>query len=271
MAQHPWPDRDEKEAIFALTAELAALDGPAGFEGPVVRRLVELLRPLADEITVDRFGNIIATRHGRDGAGHGPSLMISAHSDEIGGVVRAFEPDGMVRFERLGGVVETTLIGRRVRINGLRGVVGVRAGHVQSADERLKSPPLRDLYIDLGTDSAAATRALGIAVGDPIAYESETVRLANPDRISGKAIDNRIACALLVRLFARLQGVALRVCESIGARHGILRGAAVRSGARGWSGSPARCAERSDRWLRARRSPARTRLPCGCADRIATR
>ncbi len=217
MAQHPWPDRDEKEAIFALTAELAALDGPAGFEGPVVRRLVELLRPLADEITVDRFGNIIATRHGRDGAGHGPSLMISAHSDEIGGVVRAFEPDGMVRFERLGGVVETTLIGRRVRINGLRGVVGVRAGHVQSADERLKSPPLRDLYIDLGTDSAAATRALGIAVGDPIAYESETVRLANPDRISGKAIDNRIACALLVRLFARLQGVALG-----GTIHGVV-------------------------------------------------
>jgi endoglucanase len=230
MTAGDWVLEDEKEALFALTAELAAIDGPAGFEGPVVRRLVELLGPLADEVTVDRFGNVIATRHGRDGAGSGPSLMIAAHSDEIGGIVRAFEPDGMIRFERIGGVLETTLIGRRVRINGLRGVVGVRAGHVQSADERLKAPPLRDLYIDLGFDSAAETRAHGIKVGDPIAYESDVVRLANPDRISGKAIDNRIACALLVRLFTRLQGVPLG-----GTIHGVvtvqeevgLRGATV--------------------------------------------
>ena len=72
MTVGEWVLGEEKEAIFALTAELAAIDGPAGFEGPVVRRLVELLRPLADEVTVDRFGNVIATRHGRDGAGSGP-------------------------------------------------------------------------------------------------------------------------------------------------------------------------------------------------------
>lgn len=210
------PD-EEKDAIFALTAELAALDGPAGFEGPVVRRLVELFTPLADAVTVDSFGNVIATRHGEGGAGNGPSLMIAAHSDEIGGLVRAIEPGGMIRFERLGGVLETTLIGRRVRINGLRGVVGVRAGHVQTADERLKAPPLRDLYIDLGFDSAERTRAAGIKVGDPVAYESDMVRLANPDRISGKALDNRISCALLVRLFARLRGGALN-----GILHGVV-------------------------------------------------
>jgi len=85
----------------------------------------------------------------------------------------------------------------------------VRAGHVQTPDERLKAPPLRDLYIDLGCNSAAEVRALGVAVGDPVAYESDAVRLANPDRISGKAIDNRIACAVLVRLLDRLQGAAL--------------------------------------------------------------
>ena len=199
----------EKDAIYELTAELAAIDGVAGFEGAVVRRLVELFTPLADEVTVDRFGNVIATRHSADGPGSGPSLMIAAHSDEIGGLVRAFEPDGMIRFERIGGVLETTLIGRRVRINGLRGVVGVRAGHVQSAEERLKAPPLRDLYIDLGCNSADEVRALGVKIGDPVAYESDAVRLANPDRVSGKAIDNRIACAILVRLLERLKGVPL--------------------------------------------------------------
>ncbi|MDP9371034.1 MAG: M42 family peptidase, partial [Chloroflexota bacterium] len=205
----------EKDAIFALLSELAAIDGVAGFEGPVVRRLVEIFRPLADEVTVDRFGNVIATRRGAGGSG--PSLMIAAHSDEIGGVVRACEPDGMLRFERIGGVVETTLVGRRVRIGGLRGVIGTRAGHVQTPEERLRVPPLRDLYIDLGFDSADAVRAAGVKVGDPIAYESEMVRLANPDRVSGKALDNRISCAVLLRLFARLQGVPLG-----GTIHGVV-------------------------------------------------
>ncbi len=207
----------EKEAIYTLLAELAALDGVAGFEGPVVRRLVELFTPLADEVQVDRFGNVIATKHGPAGAGARPALMIAAHSDEIGGVVRAFEPDGMIRFERLGGVIEGALVGRRVRINGLRGVIGVRAGHVQSPDERLKAPPLRELYIDLGFDSADAVRARGVRVGDPVAYESEMVRLANPDRVSGKALDNRISCAVLVRLFARL-----RDAELGGTLHGVV-------------------------------------------------
>ncbi len=196
----------EKDAIFDLLTELAALDGVAGFEGPVVRRLVEHFRPLADEVQVDRFGNVIATvRGGGQGGADGPTLMLAAHSDEIGGVVRSFEPDGMVRFEKIGGVIETTLVGRRVRINGLRGVIGARAGHVQGADERLRVPPARELYIDLGFDSAAATRAQGIRVGDPVAYESEMVRLANPDRVSGKALDNRISCAVLIRLLARLK------------------------------------------------------------------
>ncbi|HET8631206.1 MAG TPA: M20/M25/M40 family metallo-hydrolase [Thermomicrobiales bacterium] len=205
----------EKEAIFALLAELAALDGVAGFEGPVVRRLVDLFRPLADEVQVDRFGNVIATKRGAAG----PTLMVGAHSDEIGAVVRAVEPDGLLRMERIGGVIETTLVGRRVRVNGLRGVVGVRAGHVQAPDERLRVPPLRDLYVDLGLDSAAAVREAGIRVGDPIAYESEMVRLANPDRVSGKALDNRISCAILLRLFRRLHdaGTALR-----GTLHGVV-------------------------------------------------
>ena len=198
----------EKDAIFELLTELAAIDGVAGFEGPVVRRLVEHFRPLADEVQVDRFGNVIATVRGGGPGGRGadgPTLMLAAHSDEIGGVVRSFEPDGMIRFEKIGGVIETTLVGRRVRINGLRGVIGARAGHVQGADERLRVPPVRELYIDLGFDSADATRAQGIRVGDPVAYESEMVRLANPDRISGKALDNRISCAVLIRLLARLK------------------------------------------------------------------
>src|SRR3712207_9445299 len=83
----------EKDAIFDLLTELAAIDGVAGFEGPVVRRLVEHFRPLADEVQVDRFGNVIATVRGGDAAD--PTLMLAAHSDEIGGGRPSFAPGGM--------------------------------------------------------------------------------------------------------------------------------------------------------------------------------
>jgi endoglucanase len=206
MTETASPEPASKERIRDLTIELAAIDGVTGFEQPVVRRLVELLRPLADAVTVDAFGNIVATRRGRR---ERPTLMISAHSDEIGGVVRAIEPNGMVRFERLGIVPEGVLVGRRVRVGGHRGVTGVRAGHVQTPEERLRVPPARELYIDLGFDSAWEVAALGIGVGDPVAFEAEMTTLANPDRLSGKALDNRISCALLILMLERLRGAEL--------------------------------------------------------------
>jgi endoglucanase len=195
-----------KDRIRDLTIELAALDGVAGFEQPVVRRLLELFGPLADTVAIDAFGNIVATRRGRR---ERPALMLSAHSDEIGGVVRSVEPTGLVRFDRLGIVPESVLIGRRVRIRGHRGVTGIRAGHVQTPEERLRVPPVRDLYIDLGYDSAAEVARLGIRAGDPIAFEAEMATLANPDRLAGKALDNRLSCALLVLLLERLGNVEL--------------------------------------------------------------
>ena len=199
-------DDDLKERLADLLGEYAALDGVAGHEHAVVERLAEDLRPHVDETEIDRFGNLIGTRRGPDGA---PTLMVAAHSDEIGAVVKAIEPEGMIRFERLGGVIETLLVGRAVRIRGHRGVVGVRAGHITPPSERLQVPPLRELYVDLGFDSAEEVVALGIKVGDAIAYEAPMRQLANPDRLSGKALDNRVACAIVVELARRLADVEL--------------------------------------------------------------
>lgn len=203
-------DRDGlKRSLKSLLAELAMLDGVAGHEQPVVARLVELLSPLVDDVEVDSYGNIFARKRGPAGA---PRLMISAHSDEIGAIVKSIEPSGMIRFERVGGLVETLTVGRHVRIRGHRGVVGVKAGHIQTPEERGRVPSFRDLYIDLGFDSDEDVRRLGIRPGDAIAYDEPMEELANPDRVSGKALDNRIACALLVDLARRLSGVELS-CE----------------------------------------------------------
>ncbi|MCX2727663.1 M42 family metallopeptidase [Thermomicrobium sp. 4228-Ro] len=194
------------ERLFELTRELADRDGVSGHEQAVVARLVELFRPFADRIDVDSFGNVfvrLATSVDR------PVLMVTAHSDEIGLLVKGIEPNGFLRVEKIGGVIESLLPGRHVRVRGHRGVIGVRPGHLMTPEEQRSVPPVRELYVDLGFDSAEEVLALGIQVGDPIAFEEPVERLANPQRISGKALDNRVSCALLVALAERLRGAEL--------------------------------------------------------------
>lgn len=196
-----------KRNIIDRMGDYATIDAVAGHEHAMVERLRVDLASLVDQLGIDAFGNLIATRHG---PAESPSLMISAHSDEIGGVVKAIEPNGMIRFERLGGVIETLLVGRAVRIRGHAGVIGAKAGHITAPSERLTVPPLRDLYIDLGFDDAQALTALGIRIGDAIAYDAPMRALANPDRLSGKALDNRVGCSILVELASRLTTHSLR-------------------------------------------------------------
>jgi len=201
----------EKQQLYQLVHELAQLDGVSGHEQAVVARLVDLLRPFAASLEVDSFGNLFAWLPSRASR---PVLMISAHSDEIGLLVKGIEPNGFLRVEKIGGVVDSLLPGRRVRVRGYRGVIGVRPGHLQTAEEQRSVPPVRELYVDLGYDSAEAVRSLGIEIGDPIAYDEPVERLANPERICGKALDNRISCAVLVRLAERLRGAELR-CQPV--------------------------------------------------------
>ncbi len=190
-----------KQALYKSLEELTSLDGVSGFEQDVVAHLREALADCADEVTVDSMGNLYARRHGR---GTGPHLMLEAHSDEIGGVVKSIDPQGFVRFQPLGGVSAAMLVGRRVRVKGHLGIVGVKSGHLQTPEERKSVLEIEALYIDMGVSSADEARALGIDIGDPIAYHSPLMRLGGGDRVTGKAIDNRIGCAILLELFREL-------------------------------------------------------------------
>jgi endoglucanase len=201
-------DRVTVDELFELTAAYAAIDAVSGHEQELVKRLRDDLDPLVDGVFIDPFGNIAATRHGAD---TGTSLMIAAHSDEIGALVKSVEASGMVRIAPVGGVGETLLVGRHVRVRGHAGVIGNKAGHISTPEERRTAPRIRDLYIDFGFDSAADIDAAGIRVGDPVAYHQPVVRLANPDRIAGKAVDNRISCALVVLLAKALKSEHLPV------------------------------------------------------------
>ncbi len=193
-----------KSMLARRIRELAAIDGVAGFEQKVVDYMAEAFRSLGLPTDVDRFGNLIATKKGARG---GPSVMVAAHSDEIGAMVKSVDQRGFLRFAKVGGTQDPLLLGRMVRVNGVFGVIGVKAGHLQKGG--YEHPSSQDMYVDVGARNPAEVEALGIHIGDPIAYISEVHPFSNPDLLCGKAIDNRVSCALLLHLFEELQGVEL--------------------------------------------------------------
>jgi putative aminopeptidase FrvX len=118
--------------------ELVALTAPSGREEDAVRFLRQRLEGLADEVTVDALGNVIARRKGTQNGAR--SLMISAHMDEVGFLVRRLEPTGFLRFEKLGGHDDRTLLGQRVWVRGaqgrLLGAICAKSVHLTPIPER---------------------------------------------------------------------------------------------------------------------------------------
>ncbi len=105
-----------------LIKRLVETWGPSGYEHRIRALIQEEVADLADEIRVDPLGNLIC----RVGSG-GPKVMIAAHMDEIGMMATYIEPEsGYLRFANIGGLINSTLLGNRVRFeNGTLGVIGV--------------------------------------------------------------------------------------------------------------------------------------------------
>ncbi|HVC80487.1 MAG TPA: M42 family metallopeptidase [Chloroflexota bacterium] len=186
-------------SLRADLAELTALHGPSGAEQPVIARLRDLFEPLVDRVAVDHMGNLTATKDGPHGA---PHIVVAAHADEIGATVAAIEPDGFLRLFALGGVQPRLLEGRPVSVHGRPGVIGARSGHLVGS--AAGGAGIADLYVDLGVDTADEVAALGIRVGDPVTVVSE-LRDLTENRVSGKGIDNRASCVILLHLLRTLR------------------------------------------------------------------
>jgi putative aminopeptidase len=174
---------------------LTSLDAIPGHEQPVVRVLRDALADLCDDVEVDAVGTLYAIRRGAE---PGPTVLVAAHTDEIGMMVKHVDANGFLRFEGVGGIIAATLSARLVRVGGHLGVIGMRSGHYQSPDERSRVPAIADMTIDIGAHSAERVAELGIEVGTPISFASDLVEFGvDAPLVGGKAIDNRLGCAVL--------------------------------------------------------------------------
>ncbi len=189
-----------------LRADLDALMRIPGLSGHEDRVRGWIARALAAQgITSrgDRMGNLIATFEGT-----GPSVMVFAHMDQLGFVVRKIDQDGGIRVARLGGVPERALASQAVTLcvgdgQDVPGIIANKSHHATQPDEKYRVLRTAHLRIDTGHDSKQAVEAAGIRIGTPVVYRPQVLPLADT-RIAGTAVDDRAGCAVLLALARRL-------------------------------------------------------------------
>ena len=197
------PASARQDRVRDLLKELSEAAGPSGLEEPVRALVVERMRPFAEEITYDGLGSVIA----RQGSG-GPRVMLDAHLDELGGMVRRVRADGFLSMQMLGGWLDQALVDQRWIILGSKGpvraVTGIRDVHVIPADERSRVFPRDGLFLDVGARSADEVRELGIGPGDAVVPDAPFEELNGTGRYMGKAWDDRVGLAVLLEAMRRL-------------------------------------------------------------------
>jgi len=200
--------------MVELIRTLTETYGPAGNESRIRQVLRDMVKDKVDEVKVDALGNLIALRKGKGGK----KVMLAAHMDEIGIVVNYVDEKGFLRFSALGGVWPHTLLGNRVEFeNGVVGVIGVEK--LESPD---KVPTFDKLYIDVGAESR---EDCPVKVGDIGVFSRPLI--AQGQRLIAKAFDDRIGCAVLVKLLEEIKDckhdlyVVFTVQEELGLRGAV--------------------------------------------------
>lgn len=178
--------------------KLSLLPGVSGRETAVRDYILSQISDLADEITVDAAGSIIAVKRGAREATE--RIMLSAHMDEVGLIITHICSDGLLKFDTVGGIDPRVICGRSVLVGlgSVPGVIGVTPVHLTQGDGRSKCPSVDAMYIDIGASSKEEAE-LVVSPGDVCLFDTPFETLGD-GRIKGKALDDRAGCAILIEL-----------------------------------------------------------------------
>ena len=177
--------------------ELSMLDGVSGNEDAVRKYICNIIKDKC-EYHIDNLGNVIAFKKGNKRPKN--KLMLAAHMDEVGLIVTDVADDGTLKISSVGGVEPGVVIGRRVTVgkNKIKGVIGAKAVHNLTAEEKSKAVTMESLYVDIGTVKRFESFDV-LERGDIISFVSEYICFGE-DKIKGKALDDRIGCAIMLDL-----------------------------------------------------------------------
>lgn len=198
---------DMKERLRKRVTELTDIIGVSGYEWDVAKYIYHQLKDHVDSIEQMPNGTIVAIKKG---AHPGPRAMVTAHMDEVGYEVKSISPKGFLFFDAIGGATTACLPGRRVLVKGdkgvVKGVVGVRAGHLLTPEQMAKPQTVGQSYVDIFVESREEAEALGIRTGAQIVPESPCTPVGpDGDYMVTRAADCRALCAVIMETMLELK------------------------------------------------------------------
>ena len=192
--------KDDREFLF----HLLETPSPTGFEMRGQQVWADWIKNYAPEVNCDAYGSTWATLPGKSKR----VVMLEAHADEIGYMVKHIDERGFLRLDRVGGSDAATARGRRLTILGdkghVSGIIGNTAIHLRRDEAGTeKAPAVHDLWVDVGASNAKEVAALGLRVGHPAVYQDGPLELAHK-RLIGRALDNRIGGYIIAQVMKRV-------------------------------------------------------------------
>lgn len=200
-----------------LLKQLTELSGVSGNEKEVRDFIISEIKDYVDSFKIDRIGNIIAYKKGKD---TNKTLMVTAHMDEVGLLVKEIDNMGLLKFTTVGGIDKRILVSKPVLVgkDKIMGVIGAKPIHLQKREEWMRALSIDELYIDIGAKSKEEAEKL-VSIGDYVSFASDYVEFGE-SLVKAKALDNRVGCSMLVNLIKEVKDVSFyavfTVMEEVG-------------------------------------------------------
>ena len=184
--------------------KLSNVNGVTGREEAARKLLNELIEPYVDTVSEDKLGNLIAIKNGKEKK---PKIMLAAHMDEIGLMVKNISKEGFLQFAKMGGIDDRILLAQKVIVHtkedDLTGIIGSKPPHIQKKEELNKVLTYDKLFIDVGAKNLEETKKMGIKIGDPISFNVKYEKIGKKI-VAGKAFDDRAGCAVMIEAIRKL-------------------------------------------------------------------
>lgn len=183
---------------YELMKKLSEADGISSNEDEVAKIIFEEFKKAGLKTEIDNFGNVL----GYKSIGKNP-LILGAHMDEIGLMVKHIDEKGFIKFIKIGGIDDRTLVNQQIILRTKKGlipgVIGSKPPHIMKDEERKNVIDYKSMFIDIGATNKEEAIKMGVEIGSPISFPTKFNKMSEK-MISGKALDNRIGCYILLKL-----------------------------------------------------------------------
>lgn len=192
---HELAEKIDMELLRHLSEER----GCSGNESKIRGYIKEQIKPHCDVIKTDSMGNLFGIIEGKDDEN---TVLVAAHMDEIGFMIRYIDENGFLRVTRVGGQNHRLLPGSRVIVNGkngaIPGIFGEKAIHLIDRKERSKVTPLDECFVDIGAKNREEAEKV-VSIGDFVEFQQSLQQFENSTLVNGKAFDDRIGCYIMIQ------------------------------------------------------------------------